>query len=401
VADPHTMTPTTLRARPPRTRRAAPVVVAAMLLAGASALGVGSSEAQSELEEREQVQAEQAAAAADLETATAQDAELETALAALTDQVRTQEALVDRAEQAVTAAEAEVVAAENRVVEQQAEIDELRTEVQDTAVEAYIDPAQDVLSQVLASEDVSEAARREALMGNVLTRQQDQLDELAGIEEDLVIAEEDAELARTEVEEQRQVVTDELADLEATKAEQERVQAALDQRITDLQSEIDALEASEDELTAIINARASTSSGSSGGGGASGPGGSVDAPPSASGLIWPTSGPVTSPYGQRWGRLHAGIDIGAPTGNPIYASNSGTVIMGCGSGYGNCVLIDHGGGFITLYAHQSQVFVSDGQQVSRGQNIGLVGCTGSCTGPHLHYETRVNGSAQNPMNYLP
>ncbi|OWY62364.1 peptidase M23, partial [cyanobacterium TDX16] len=69
--------------------------------------------------------------------------------------------------------------------------------------------------------------------------------------------------------------------------------------------------------------------------------------------------------------------------------------------YGNCVLVDHGGGFITLYAHQSQIFVSDGQQVSRGQNIGLVGCTGSCTGPHLHFETRINGSAQNPMNYLP
>lgn len=374
-------------------------MVVATFLVAVGALGVGSSEAQSELEEREQVQAEQAAAAADLETATAEDAQLESALVALTDQVRTQEALVDRAEQAVAAAEAEVVAAENRVVEQQAEIETLRTEVQDTAVEAYIDPAQDVLAQVLASEDVSEAARREALMGNVLTRQQDQLDELAGIEEDLMIAEEDAELARTEVEEQRQTVTDELADLEATKAEQERVQAALDQRITDLQSEIDALEASEDELTAIIDARASTAPASAGGGG--GPGGSVDAPPSASGLIWPTSGPVTSPYGQRWGRLHAGIDIGAPTGNPIYAANSGTVIMGCGSGYGNCVLIDHGGGFITLYAHQSAVYVSDGQQVSRGDNIGLVGCTGSCTGPHLHFETRVNGSAQNPMNYLP
>jgi murein DD-endopeptidase MepM/ murein hydrolase activator NlpD len=375
--------------------RLAPAVVA-LLLVGSGALGIGPSSAQSELEEREQVQAEQAAAASDLETATAQDTELEEALAALTTQVRTQEALVERTEQAVAAAEAEVVAAEQDVVEQQAEIETLRGEVQETAVEAYIEPGNDVLAQVLASEDLGEAARREALIGNVVTRQQDLLDELAGIEEDLMIAEESAELARVEVEEQRQQVTEELADLEATKAEQERVQAALDQRIEDLQAEIDALEASEDELTAIINARASTAP--SGGGG---PGGSVDAPPSASGLIWPTSGPVTSPYGQRWGRLHAGIDIGAPTGNPIYAANSGTVIMGCGSGYGNCVLIDHGGGFITLYAHQSAVYVNDGQQVSRGDNIGLVGCTGSCTGPHLHFETRINGSPQNPMNYLP
>jgi murein DD-endopeptidase MepM/ murein hydrolase activator NlpD len=375
-------------------------VLVALLALGVGAVGVGPSAAQSELEEREQVQAEQASAASNLETATAEDAELEAAVAALGDQVRTQEALVDRANQAVAAAEQEVISAENRVEEQQGEIGELQGEVQETAVQAYIDPAQDVLAQMLASEDVGEAARREALMGNVVTRQQDLLDELAGIEEDLRIAEEDAQVARDEVELQRQAATDELADLEATKAEQERLQAALDQRITDLQAEIDALEASEAELTAIINARASTSSSSSGGGGGS-PGGSVDAPPSASGLIWPTSGPVTSPYGPRWGRLHAGIDIGAPTGNPIYASNSGTVIMGCGGGYGNCVLIDHGGGFITLYAHQSQIFVSDGQQVNRGDNIGLVGCTGSCTGPHLHFETRINGSAQNPMNYLP
>jgi len=379
-------------------RGLAPVLVA-LLLTASAALGVEPSGAQSELEEREQVQAEQAAAAADLETATAQDAELEAALTALNDQVRTQQALVERTEQAVAAAEAEVVAAEAEVVQQREEIEVIRTEVQTTAVEAYIEPGNDVLAQVLASEDVSEAARREALIGNVVTRQQDLLDELSGIEEDLTIAEESAELARTEVEEQRQQVTDELADLEATEAEQERVQAALDQRIGDLQAEIDALEASEDELTAIINARASVAPPSSGGGGS--PGGSVDAPPSASGLIWPTSGPVTSPYGPRWGRLHAGIDIGAPTGNPIYASNSGTVILGCGGGYGNCVLIDHGGGFLTLYAHQSAVYVSDGQQVSRGENIGLVGCTGSCTGPHLHFETRVNGSAQNPMNYLP
>lgn len=379
-------------------RRAAPALAVALLV-GSSALGVGPSAAQSELEEREQVQAEQAAAASDLETATAQDAELEAALEALTAQVRTQEALVERTEQAVAAAEAEVLAAEQEVAQQQAEIEALRGEVQATAVEAYIEPGNDVLAQVLASEDLSEAARREALIGNVVTRQQDLLDELSGIEEDLVIAEESARLAREEVEEQREQVTQELAELEDTKAEQERVQAALDQRITDLQAEIDALEASEAELTAIINARASTAPASSGGGG--GPGGSIDAPPSASGLVWPTAGPVTSPYGPRWGRLHAGIDIGAPTGTPIYAANSGTVIMGCGGGYGNCVLVDHGGGFITLYAHQSAMYVSDGQQVSRGQNIGAVGCTGSCTGPHLHFETRINGAAQNPMNYLP
>jgi murein DD-endopeptidase MepM/ murein hydrolase activator NlpD len=369
-------------------RLPAAVTLAAVALLAAAVLPAG---AQSELEEREEVQQEQAEVASSLETVTAEDAQLEDAVAALTAQVRTQEALVDASRQAVAAAEAEVAAAVQEVAEQREVIGTLRSEVRDTAVEAYIDPGSDVLAQVLASEDPNEAARREALIGNVVTRQQDLLDDLQGVEEDLVIAEDQAEAAEQRVEDERAAAEERLGDLEATQAEKTRLEAALDQRITDLQAEIDALEASEAELTAIINAR--TSSGS--------PGGSVDAPPSAAGLIWPTSGPVTSPFGQRWGRLHAGIDIGAPTGQPIYASNSGTVIMGCGGGYGNCVLIDHGEGFVTLYAHQTSIFVSDGQSVSRGQNIGTIGCTGSCTGPHLHFETRVNGSAQNPMNYLP
>lgn len=374
-------------------RRVPAVLTLAVVALGAAAMLPAS--AQSELEEREEVQQEQAEAAADLETVTAQDAQLEDALAALTTQVRTQEALVESSQQAVAAAEAEVAAAEEEVTQQREVIAALRVEVQDTAVEAYIDPGSDVLAQVLASEDPNEAARREALVGNVVTRQQDLLDELQGVEEDLEAAEAQAEAAEQRVEDEREAAENRLSDLEATQAEKERVEQALDQRITDLQEEIDALEASEAELTAIINARTS----SSGSGGA--PGANVDAPPSAAGLIWPTAGPVTSPFGQRWGRLHAGIDIGAPSGQPIYAANAGTVIMGCGSGYGNCVLIDHGEGFITLYAHQTSIFVSDGQTVSRGQNIGTIGCTGSCTGPHLHFETRVNGSAQNPMNYLP
>jgi len=352
--------------------------------------------AQSELEEREQVQQQQAEAAAQLEVVTAQDAELEAALTALSDQVRTQEALVEATQQAVQAATAEVAAAEAEVEEQQARIDELRTEVQATAVEAYIDPATDVLAQVLASEDLNEAARREALIGNAVTRQQDLLDEMRATEEDLAMSQQQAEDARVRVEEEQEAAEAQLAELEETKAEQQRLEEALDQRIADFQAEIDALQASEAELTAIINARASTSSGGGGGG----PGGSSSAGPGPGGLVWPTDGPVTSPFGQRWGRLHAGIDIGAPSGQPIYAAAAGTVIMGCGSGYGNCVLIDHGGGFITLYAHQTSIFVGDGQSVTQGQNIGTVGCTGSCTGPHLHFETRVNGSPQNPMGYF-
>lgn len=119
------------------------------------------------------------------------------------------------------------------------------------------------------------------------------------------------------------------------------------------------------------------------------------------GWVRPVSGPVTSGFGPRWGRLHAGMDFGAPTGTPIFAARSGVVsYAGTMSGYGNIVLIDHGGGITTAYAHQSRIMVSPGQSVSAGQQIGAVGSTGNSTGPHLHFEVRVNGSPRNPAGYL-
>jgi murein DD-endopeptidase MepM/ murein hydrolase activator NlpD len=122
---------------------------------------------------------------------------------------------------------------------------------------------------------------------------------------------------------------------------------------------------------------------------------------SGSGFVWPASGIVTSGFGWRWGRMHEGLDIAAPSGSPISAATSGTVIYaGWMGGYGNLVVIDHGGGLATAYGHQSSIAVSSGSQVSQGQTIGYVGSTGHSTGPHLHFEVRVNGSAVDPMGYL-
>ncbi|HEY1510296.1 MAG TPA: M23 family metallopeptidase, partial [Solirubrobacteraceae bacterium] len=123
--------------------------------------------------------------------------------------------------------------------------------------------------------------------------------------------------------------------------------------------------------------------------------------PSNAGLIWPVQGPVTSPFGWRWGRMHEGIDIGVGYGTPIHAAAGGTVIY-CGweEGYGNFVVIDHGGNLATAYGHQSSIAVACGQQVNQGQVIGYVGCTGHCFGPHLHFEVRVNGNPVDPLGYL-
>lgn len=126
-----------------------------------------------------------------------------------------------------------------------------------------------------------------------------------------------------------------------------------------------------------------------------------DTAPSAAGFIWPVNGPVTSPFGMRWGRMHEGIDIGAPTGTPIRAAAAGGVIYsGWMSGYGNLVVLDHGGGISTAYGHQSSITVGNGQVVSQGQTIGYVGCTGHCFGPHLHFEVRINGTPVDPLGYL-
>jgi murein DD-endopeptidase MepM/ murein hydrolase activator NlpD len=120
-------------------------------------------------------------------------------------------------------------------------------------------------------------------------------------------------------------------------------------------------------------------------------------------LIWPVNGPITSPFCERraWEACHPGIDIGVPSGTPIRAADGGRVaIAGWVGGYGNYTCIQHTASLSTCYGHQSVIRVSVGQSVSQGQIIGLTGCTGLCFGPHLHFEVRVNGAVQNPLNYL-
>lgn len=118
-------------------------------------------------------------------------------------------------------------------------------------------------------------------------------------------------------------------------------------------------------------------------------------------LAKPSGGYVSSSFGKRWGRMHEGIDLAGPVGSPVVAAEAGKVIRaGWYSGYGKCIDISHGGGMVTRYAHLSRIDVSVGKSVQRGEIIGAVGNTGRSTGPHLHFEVRINGKPQNPMNYL-
>ncbi len=123
--------------------------------------------------------------------------------------------------------------------------------------------------------------------------------------------------------------------------------------------------------------------------------------------IWPTSGEVTSGFGWRnspmggGGELHPGIDIANSMGAPVVAAADGVVVQsGAAGGYGNMVQIDHGNGISTIYGHNSRIIVSMGQSVRKGQVVSYVGSTGKSTGPHLHYEVRINGNAVDPIGFM-
>ena len=180
--------------------------------------------------------------------------------------------------------------------------------------------------------------------------------------------------------------------LSAQKTELAADKADLDAKKKELEAEEDKLKAEADRLTAEIVKLMDKNS----------PyvGGEFTWPCPASRYISSSFGNRLHPILKVW-KFHTGIDIGCSAGKDIVAAASGKVIMSkVYGGYGNCVMIDHGGGIVTLYGHSSKLLVSEGQTVKRGQTIALVGSTGRSTGPHLHFEVRKNGEYINPMNYF-
>lgn len=193
-----------------------------------------------------------------------------------------------------------------------------------------------------------------------------------------------------------------VADAQAKKAKVEdkesEQQVLLDQAVYDRDTSermYEEIMAASQEVSNMIRRSQMSSAGYSG------------APAGAGGMIWPISGPITSEFGWRThpifgtARFHSGLDIGGDYGMPIYAAASGTVIYaGWISGYGNAVIIDHGGGVTTLYGHNDSLNVSEGENVAQGQVIAMCGSTGNSTGPHCHFEVRENGEPVSPYGYL-
>ncbi|MDQ3572967.1 MAG: peptidoglycan DD-metalloendopeptidase family protein [Actinomycetota bacterium] len=198
------------------------------------------------------------------------------------------------------------------------------------------------------------------------------------------IAAKQAELERTRVQlEARE------AELEAVRGQKAGALDQVDERAEELHGDISDLS---DQIQAQLQESSSSTTSDPL------PAGPIQS--GSSGMIWPVNGPVVSPFGMRWGRLHAGIDIAVPAGTPIRAPKDGTIALAAPtSGYGNYTCIDHGGGLSTCHAHQSSFAITSGS-VSQGDVIGYVGCTGHCYGDHLHFEVRINGVPVDPMGYL-
>jgi murein DD-endopeptidase MepM/ murein hydrolase activator NlpD len=366
---------------------------------------------------REQVaeaSADEARLLEQIDASAARKKDLDKTVSSLDAQVRSVQSEVDAAQSRLSAVEAEEAKAEQRLTETQAQLSEAKNQLAQQAIAAYTGQTEAIqfLDVTLKARDIGELIAKREYIKAVTTSQRELIALHERLRNEVEDRRQDLKKARTSAEEQRDVVASKRSSLQTqldTQAlAQSKVQAEIAEggrlrdealsRKKEFQAEVDALERESQEIAATLRAR-----GSSGGGGDS------PATPSGSGrLVAPIPGaPIVSGFGPRvhpiYGdvRVHTGIDYAASEGTAIHAAGDGIVIMaGSYGGYGNATIIDHGGGLATLYGHQSSIGVSEGEHVSQGQVIGRVGCTGACTGPHLHFEVRVNGTPVNPLSYL-
>ncbi|MGH9188714.1 MAG: murein hydrolase activator EnvC family protein [Acidimicrobiales bacterium] len=337
---------------------------------------------------REVAQAKRAQVAAQLNVLKASDDQLVGAVRALDSGIAVQTASSAAAEADLRAAHARAGSAQAELAATESRMAILRVQVGAAAVRAYVHPGGSGLFEMIRSRDFGEASRRKALLSQAVSSDRDVLEAMRAARQDQQSDRANVLAARAQAAARARAVADKVASLKRTQADQRRLSSALQKRIVAAQSESDALSREEARLNAIIKSRIQ--------------GGTGATKISGSGYAWPASGSVTSRFGQRWGRMHTGIDIASRSGTPIKAARAGRVVLaGYNGGYGNAVVIDHGGGYSTLYAHMSRLRVSDGATVKQGQQVGDMGSTGSSTGTHVHFEVRSGGSAVNPSRFLP
>ena len=383
-----------------------------------------------------------------IEESTTRKNALDAKVAGFDSQIAGVQRQLDAAQSKLAALEAQQRAVEIRLVDARNALAAAKEELGRQAIAAYTgqSEAASYATMLLASSSLTDLASKRSYMRAVVGSQTDAIAATERLRDEVGDLGKQVEASKNEAQGQRDVVAGQRASLQnsrnAQAAARSEVQAEIAQtdrlrsevlsRKEEFEATLDNLEQesaaiaetlrrrqAEAAAAAAAAARATTTTVAStptsgGGAGAAAtattaPSATASVPSRAPGqLVHPVPGaPVTSPFGPRvhpiYGtvRTHTGVDYGADTGTPIRAAADGVVVSASWyGGYGNATIIDHGGGLATLYAHQSSMGVGAGQKVSAGQTIGRVGCTGDCTGPHLHFETRVNGDPVNPANYL-
>ena len=276
----------------------------------------------------------------------------------------------------------------------------------------YINGRLSYLDVVIGSKDFSDFANRLEVLKRIIDSDITLINEIKKERAEIEAHKQKLEADRAKLVELEKAALAKQAEIEQKKAERNVVlQKAQNDRATAMQA-IEELNASSAQVSAMLKERqaaraaavaaAAAAAQSSGGQGAS------DNWVQGTGQLgWPVSGEITSPYGYRvhpiWGTTiyHSGIDIGVDEGTPVHAADGGVVVWsGWMGGYGYAVVIDHGNGLSTLYGHNSELAVDEGQSVAKGQVISYAGSTGNSTGPHVHFEVRVNGDPVDPMGYL-
>lgn len=282
-----------------------------------------------------------------------------------------------------------------------------REELADRAVRAYVhQPAAQVASVLLERQSFRELAATRAFLRSFVDSQVASVARYQALREGLAGERSALQALRDEVSAQRDVVAGRRQQLVTWRARQDalRLQAAGEQgrqeallrevksRVKEFEGQIAALKKESDNIASLLRARQA---------------GQKLAPSGKGVLAAPADGAITSTFGLRMHpifhtmRMHTGVDFAGDTGAPIRAAADGVVVVaGDRGGYGNAVILDHGGALATLYAHQSRIVVSVGQAVTRGTVIGYIGATGFATGPHLHFEVRVDGNPVDPLRYL-
>ncbi len=392
------------------TKRALALMTAVMLTVSAPVVLADDEDLQDQLSSVQSQMAEQAQ----------KKSEAEAVIGNVYEKLRVIQENLDAAKAAYESISSQIGETDKKIADTQSELEKAQAHLSKREVvlsrrirDIYMNGQLNYLDVIIGAKDFNDFATRVELLRRVVNsdlelissirEERDKIDEAKKILEEerqrLATLQTEAEAKKTEIEQH--------------KAEQ---QAILRKAETDKATAEEAyveLEASSNQIAQMLREReaarqaaqaAAASGGSSGGGDDD----SSYQPVSGSGqMIWPVNGVITSPFGYRthpiFGRqiLHSGIDIGVDEGTPVHAADGGVVVeAGWISGYGYCVIIDHGNGTSSLYGHNSSLAVSSGQAVSQGQVIAYAGSTGNSTGPHVHFEVRVGGEPVDPSAYL-